>query len=326
MTNPVLQPLPAGARILAQGEVTPAIEAWAVDVLHHTPLGHVAGPQQFGALSVVGRVEVHSWFGADPSKPSTPHPGTTCYAVPAAAAAAVRAQGTDVSAFQPPPLNWGRFAGTGGTFAVVKAVEGITALNPHLAAQIAGAREAGLVLGAYLYFRTTSDPIAQAQHFFDLAEAVDVVGPGALPLSLDVEELKDLVAVGPERYADAVRACLDELARLGGRTPQLYIAPGYADRFPDRDFASVAKLWVAHYGVATPRLPWGFKEWAMWQTSGTAREEGITDRGDADVFAGSVDELRAYAAGGAAPTGGLGELVRLTELADDVDAGKEGLG
>lgn len=325
MTN--LQPLPAGARVLTAGEVTPAITAWAIDVLHHTPLGHIAGPQRFGELTVVGRVETHTWYGEDPTKPETPHPGTTCYAIPSSAAApAVQAQGTDVSAFQPPPLDWARFARTGGSFAVAKACEGVTALNAHFAEQVAGAVSAGLIPGAYLYFRTTSDPREQAEHAFALAERQGAVGDGALPLALDVEELKDLIAVGPERYADAVWTCLDEIARLGGRRPLLYIAPGFAERFPDRDFASVASLWVAHYGVASPRLPWGFKAWTIWQTSGAAREEGVTDRGDADVFAGTIDELRDYAGSARATNGDLEELARLTELADDVDQGNEGLG
>ncbi len=55
-------PIPPGWKLMMQSEVTPAMTAWAVDILHDTatyPMFATA-TMQFGALTVLARVEWHA--------------------------------------------------------------------------------------------------------------------------------------------------------------------------------------------------------------------------------------------------------------------------
>jgi lysozyme len=319
-----MKPLPTGAHPLPQADVTPAIGAWAVELLHDTALamGDVAGPVVLDGRLLVARVEEHSWYGADKSKPAAPHRGVTVYELlggsVAAASDAVRVAGVDVSTYQP-AIDWSKVAEAGQRFAIVKATEGFTWTSPRFVEQVTGAKAAGLLVGAYHFFRSTSAAVDQMKHFLDTVGALGF--PLDLPLALDVEEaIHDHEAA--MSMAASVRVALDELVRLTGRRPLLYISPSYAAALPDQGFADVADLWIAHYDVRAPKLPPGFKEWKLWQFSGSATIPGI-GKGDANVFAGDLEALRSWAG---LDAGDADTLRRLTTLADDVDAGKEGLG
>jgi len=302
--------LPEGARILQPHEVTPEITTWAVDTLHRgLPIGSVTSPARFGSLLVIGRVEMHTWYGRDPSRPATPHPGVTVYALPDAApdtdpapapAPPARLLGLDVSAFQRPPghpIDWDLVKAGGYTFGFVKATEGLSGAgseNQWFTEEITGAKGAGLLVGAYHYFRTTSDPQAQVRRFYQRATMLEMAVD--LPLVLDVESAVDLTNTGPSLYAHDVREALEELAGLAGRKPLLYISPSFAAQLPDVGLASVADLWVAHYGVTMPRLPVGFTSWIFWQFSGRSVVPGVAGAADANYFSGDLEALKAYAA------------------------------
>jgi hypothetical protein len=79
-----MQPLPEGAIPLSEHAVTAAIGAWAVSILHdkNVAMGQVVGPCTFGATQILARVEVHSWWGADPDRPASPHRGVSLYELP----------------------------------------------------------------------------------------------------------------------------------------------------------------------------------------------------------------------------------------------------
>jgi GH25 family lysozyme M1 (1,4-beta-N-acetylmuramidase) len=128
-------------------------------------------------------------------------------------------------------------------------------------------------------------------NFFRVARSLEFALD--LPLALDVEEQAHdpLGGVSAPEYADRVRACLDEMVSEGNRRPLMYCSPGFLARLPDRDFASVADLWVADYNPHL-LLPHGFTTWRIWQTSGNRKIAG-TEMDD-DVFNGSEDELRAW--------------------------------
>jgi len=156
------------------------------------------------------------------------------------------------------------------------------------------AKGAGLLVGAYHYFRTTSDPQAQVRRFYQKATSLELGVD--LPLVLDVESAVDLTNTGPSLYAHDVREALEELAGLLGRAPILYGSPGFLDQLPDVRLDEVSKLWVAHYGVTAPRLPRGFAEWIFWQWSGSSVIPGVGSA-DANYFSGDLEALKAFAAG-----------------------------
>lgn len=77
-------------------------------------------------------------------------------------------KGIDVSSNQHPankPIDWFAVAEAGYGFAIVKATQGMSYVNPWLATDLDDARAAGLFVGAYHYFEAGDDAVVQAKHF-----------------------------------------------------------------------------------------------------------------------------------------------------------------
>ena len=78
------------------------------------------------------------------------------------------ARGIDVSSWQHPagkPIDWEEVAESGVTFALVKATQGISYVNPWFERDYEDAYAAGLLVGAWHYFDPSVDPAAQAANF-----------------------------------------------------------------------------------------------------------------------------------------------------------------
>jgi lysozyme len=200
-----------------------------------------------------------------------------------------QALGIDVSGYQT-SVDWQRLAAAGLSFAFIKATEGSALVDHRFAENWAEAKSAGVLRGAYHFFRPQLDAASQAQLF--LAQLQD---RGELPPVLDVELAND---VAPAQIINGVKAWLELVSASLGR-PLLYTMPGFWDTLPhDPWFAANADLWVAHWGVQTPALVNGFSSWRFWQFTNKASLSGTAGAFAADEnrFNGTVDELRAYSA------------------------------
>ena len=194
-------------------------------------------------------------------------------------------------------IDWARVAGAGVGFAVIKATQGVTFVDPLFADNWEQAGRAGLVRGAYHYFRPEDDPAAQAD--FLLATA----GPpayGDLPLAIDLETASGLPA---DAVVARARTFLARLAERTGRLPLVYTSrafftgalggPAGFERYP---------LWAASWQASCPSIPDApWRDWVLWQSSSTGAVAGIAGAVDLDRFNGSLAELRAFVA---APAGG----------------------
>lgn len=203
----------------------------------------------------------------------------------------------------------------GISFAIAKAVEGNkNAPDPMLAANVAGARGAGVTIGGYFFAyplppngqpnRAAAD---QAQHMFDLSGGLGGRS-GDLPPALDLE--------WPEKSDWAQWGCTDRQIRtwgldwleaaeaLWGVAPIVYTYPQFA---VDIGLASEPRyarylLWMASYPSlsswpsegSTPPItakPWS--KATIWQTSdGTWCKLPNGKEVDTDVFVGDEAELR----------------------------------
>ena len=72
--------------------------------------------------------------------------------------------GIDVSNHQE-EINWKRVAGSGVTYAYLKATEGVGFTDAHFALNWEGARKHGITVGAYHYFTLCSPGLDQARFF-----------------------------------------------------------------------------------------------------------------------------------------------------------------
>lgn len=220
----------------------------------------------------------------------------------AGSSGAAREPGRDVAA-EPPPgalpgidvshwnglIDWPAVAAAGTTFAIAKASEGRSYQDPTYATNEAGATANGIVFGAYHFARPDErrrDPIREADHFLETAQPE----PGHIVPVLDVER------TGGLSQTDLTRWILRWLRRVTeqlGVRPIVYTSPnGWAERTGDTTAvvdAGYTLLWIAHWGVRTPRLPaedWGGYGWTFWQYTSRGTVRGIDGRVDLDWFVG----------------------------------------
>ncbi len=189
--------------------------------------------------------------------------------------------GIDVSFYQG-DVGWPAVASE-YAFAFVRASQGVNKSDRRFAANWAGARAAGVIRGAYHFLEGAPDPVAQARHFFAAVQAAGGLLDGDLPPALDVEPRRN-------EYPSlrTVQACLDEIERLFGRVPIVYIQSWYY-----KDVLGAAPqlhrypLWIAGPKHSYPDWPPRF-----WQY-GFAQVAGISGKVDADRFEGTLAQLQA---------------------------------
>jgi lysozyme len=201
--------------------------------------------------------------------------------------------GIDVSHHQG-SVGWRGVAGSGAAFAFVQATDGATFVDPEFSSSWPAMKRAGLLRGAYHFFQPTADLAAQQALFLQTVQ----LEPGDLPPVLDIE-----VAHGASAGAllAGMKQWLEAVEQATGRTPIIYTSPGFwKQQLGDSpDFARYP-LWIANYGVDQPDVPAAWSTWTFWQFSEKGTMEGVGGPVDLDTFHGSLDDLRAFASGGAA--------------------------
>ncbi|HEX4962081.1 MAG TPA: GH25 family lysozyme [Thermoanaerobaculia bacterium] len=195
---------------------------------------------------------------------------------------ASEAQGIDVSHDQG-SVDWAAVFQAGYVFAFIKATDGETYVDPDFAQNWSGAAAAGLLRGAYHFFRAEDSPQAQVNLFWQT-----VGGNGELPLVVDVEES---MGVANATLISNLTQFLAELQQLSGRIPMIYTDPSFWNGLGTSAFGAYP-LWVAEYGATQPAVPSGWTNWAFWQHSESGSVSGITGAVDLDVFNGSLAALQ----------------------------------
>lgn len=313
--------------------VPPELTAFAVEIRDDHDRFRVGYEEErtIGGRLIVAKVEWHTYRGATGETFPQPRPGVTLYertpdTMPSPVSSPdtrLQAIGIDLSHYQR-GADLARVAAAGYSFAICKASEGLTDTDDAYAEHVTRARGAGLLVGAYHFFRGARPAIAQVRRFVELAGSVD------LPLALDFEWQSASAPLGgltAAEYADAIAEAVHELATLTGRRPLVYTAAGWWSLVAERIDPAVyveADLWVASYtSKPAPTMPPGWPGWRIWQHSDKALTPGVSGLGDVNRYNGSVADLRAWALG---PPPDATDAGRILEIAREVDEGREGLG
>ena len=221
------------------------------------------------------------------------------------------ASGVDVSRWQHPggqAIAWDQVRTDGQSFAVIKASEGSTWTNGHLAEDATQAAASGMHVGTYHYARPAGDARAQAQHY---AAQYNQVGNHSLPpvLDLEVDEGKS-----PEQLSAWTREFLTELESLTGRTPMVYTYRYFwiEKMNNSQEFANYP-LWLAAYQSTAPQPVGGWDKLDMWQRSDAGRVNGIAGNVDLNLFNGDDNQLNMFSAGQFGASGGKLEGLTVDE-------------
>ncbi|WP_127849739.1 GH25 family lysozyme [Lacticaseibacillus hulanensis] len=181
-------------------------------------------------------------------------------------------------------------------FVIVKATEGVTYTDPRFAVNIAAAKKAGKLIGAYHYMRGNS-PTAEAKHFLAVAKAYI----GEAILVLDYEDKSAPGVTGAKEF-------LDYIKKATGVAPVIYLSRSWENT---RDLSAIAKAgypaWIAQYNnyntvySYAPRPLLGslkhFGKMAMFQYTSTGKLPNGGGNLDLDVFYGNRSDWQKLAGG-----------------------------
>ena len=221
--------------------------------------------------------------------------GIAAVSVALAAPAIALLPGSDVASHQHPgsmAIDWARVKAAGQQFAIVKATEGLSYVNPHYQEDSTSMRAAGLIRGTYHYALPQYSAILQTQHY--AAVLATNTTSLDLPPALDLEETGGL---SPAALQIWVRAFLTTLDKLTGRQTIIYVSPGFwRYQMGNTTEFSERPLWIADSnGGTSPTmpLPGGWTKWTFWQYTGNGSVDGVATPIDLNTFNGSKQELLA---------------------------------
>ncbi|HLL75412.1 MAG TPA: GH25 family lysozyme [Pyrinomonadaceae bacterium] len=198
-----------------------------------------------------------------------------------------RLNGIDVSKYQP-NVNWPDVRQAGYAFAFARATYGSGQVDAYFNSHWQGMKGAGVVRGPYHFFVTADDATAQADLFVQTVKAAGGILPGDLPPVIDVEADSGTGA----NLVGGVQTWLDIVEQQLGRTPIIYTAPAFWNENLNGSFGRYP-LWVAEYGVSSPKRVNGWDGWTFWQHSESGSVPGISGSVDLDYFNGSPADLEA---------------------------------
>lgn len=180
----------------------------------------------------------------------------------------------------------------GGIAAVIlKASQGTYFTDHTFAPRAIAARSAGLLVGAYHYFDSGVDPVAQASYFLGIAAASGV--------TVTAVDFEPATAGAGEASAAAMCQAIQERT---GRWPLLYTGKWAVT--PANPIFSQMPLWLAEWTTAaTPNLPPGFAAWELWQfESALNTVPGVVGACSRSRVNGTLADLQVWWTGGAQPT------------------------
>lgn len=201
-------------------------------------------------------------------------------------------EGIDVSYYQG-TIDWHAVAASGKKFAIARIGDGLTFSDPQWDRNWAGIKNAGMIRGAYQFFRPGQDPVAQANL---VVAKVGKLGPRELPVMLDLESSD---GQSPATIMARARTWANIVTAGTGREPYIYTYKSFWDvncggshEFKDFHFG------IAAYGPVCPNIPSPWTGWTFFQYSSTGRVPGIVGNVDLDKFNGTLEQLETYASGG----------------------------
>lgn len=176
-----------------------------------------------------------------------------------------------------------KFNGKPISFVFMKATEGANHLDTQYDKNWKKAASAGLLRGAYHYYKPKTDVKDQANHFIKNTNLFR----GDLPPVLDLEEDGGL---SDKDLIKGVKEWLRIIENHYDVKPIIYVNAHYYKRYIKGNFDNYP-VWIAHYTHQNqPKV--NESEWHFWQYSETGNAAGIRGKIDLNVFNGSFEDLQ----------------------------------
>ena len=185
-------------------------------------------------------------------------------------------KGIDVSKWQG-EIDWNKVKKSGIEFAIIRAGYGreISQKDPYFDRNYAGAKAAGINVGAYWYSYAGS--VEDAKKEAKVCLQVLAGKQFEMPIYFDLEE-KFQFDKGKQFCSDLVKTFCNELEAAGYFTG-LYMSSWFLKNYISEDVRARYTMWVAEYGS---KLNYS-GQYGIWQHSSTGAVSGINGNVDLDI-------------------------------------------
>jgi lysozyme len=199
-------------------------------------------------------------------------------------------QGIDVSHFN--DVDWSHLDRS-ITFAIIKATDGGTVIDPNYLVNISAARPVLKKVGSYHFFRPDDAASAQVTKILSVAD----VRPDDFPLVIDVENADDTGRQLTPNDVPVLAQLVSLLSNQYQTMPMIYTnssswgALGNPTVSPDGsvNFGN-CPLWIADPNDTSPQYPQPWIQWTIWQY-GTSALGGVNGSIDRNLFNGSFEGM-----------------------------------
>ena len=186
--------------------------------------------------------------------------------------------GIDVSKWQG-RIDWAKVKASGVQFAIIRAGYGreVSQKDAYFEANYAGAKAAGLPVGAYWYSYATTTEGAKAE----ARACLEVIRGKSFefPVWFDQEYEPAIKALTKQQRTDIVKAFCETLEAAGYYTG-LYCSRDWLQNWLYPAQLKAYDIWVAAYGSSPGRVPLPY---GMWQRSSSGKVPGISGNVDLDI-------------------------------------------
>lgn len=196
-------------------------------------------------------------------------------------------QGFDVSHHQG-DIDWKKISPQQYQFVYLKATEGGDYQDDKFQDYWLEARERGMRVGAYHFFRLCRDGEIQAQNFIQTVP----IKANALPPVIDLEYDNQCInTFTKEQLLKHIQTMHDQLQKHYSKQPIFYTSKIFYNMVLSGEFKNTP-IWIREY-KDQPDLKDG-RPWTFWQRTNQGSIQGITKNVDLNVFHGDENQWRQF--------------------------------
>lgn len=198
-------------------------------------------------------------------------------------------RGIDISSHNG-EVNFDEAASDGISFVFIKASEGENFRDTLFNKNYRKARQAGMRIGAYHFFRFDRNGIDQARNVIDAVKGCHL----DLGIAVDVESHNNATGVDSVTISQQLMR-MTELLNLAGYRVTFYSnLDGYLEYL--RQSVPGAPLWICSFRQIAPDM-----EWSFWQYDHHGKVKGVDGDVDLNAFCGSREDWRRFLEGAVWP-------------------------
>lgn len=145
-----------------------------------------------------------------------------------------------------------------------------------------GAKENGLIRGAYHFYRPDENSTAQAQNFIEHVH----LEAGDLPPVLDIETMPRTQSM--EKLVEGLKNWCSIIEEHYDIQPIIYTSDKYYEDFLRQHFEGYT-IWIANYNFFVEDMK---SNWNFWQFTEKAQIKGTTYKVDVNIYDGTVNGLK----------------------------------